>query len=311
MITRALSVCLLLFAAVANALGQASAPQAGAPSPVEAANASAGAQIAPPGDVKLRADLAKAVARLAAVESSIAKSAERADTVALRTSKFSLYTVLGTALLTAILTLVGQHLLMRHQRKMSARDSQNEVANAYVDWQLKQLSELYGPLRALLGQSNEIYRQMNRALISADKDRFRLVPGDDFDGQEFQIMHGGEWIRFRTVQHLPEVYGKEFGVEPYFDDVVAVGERMASVIRDKAGFARSEDANLLAYLGKYLGHFLVLKRLHERAKNGQELVLNDADRKATFPSEIQKLVSEGFAEINKQVMEWRKPRATV
>lgn len=311
MIARATSVCLLLFAFVVDAAGQASAPQAAASAPVMAASGPVVAQAAAVTDDKLRAELEMAVSRLAAVESSIAKSADRADAVAMRTSRFSLYTVLGTALLTAILTLVGQHLLMRHQRKMSARDSENEVANSYVDWQLKQLSELYGPLRALLGQSNEIYRQMNRALIGADKDRFRLVDGDDFDGKEFQIKLDEQWTRFRTVQHLPEVYGKMYGVEPYFDDVVAVGERMADVIREKAGYARSEDSDLLVYLGKYLGHFFVLKRLYERAKAGQEIVVNEADRAATFPKKIQKLVCEGFAEINKQVMEWRKPKASV
>lgn len=228
----------------------------------------------------------------------------------MRSSLISLATVLGTALLTAILTLVGQHLLMKHQRTMGSRDARNEVANSYVDWQLKQLSSLYGPLRALLGQSNEIYRQMNRALISANSSQFQLVEGDDFDGQEFQIRIGEVWTRFRTVQHLSEVYKKGFGVEPYFDDVVAVGERMADVIRQNAGYARSEDLDLLSYLGKYLGHFLVLKRLHERAKADEKIVLNDADRAATFPNQIQTLVSNGFKEINDQIMAWRKPAAS-
>lgn len=313
MITRALAICSLLLAVVADAAGQANALQAGGFTAAEAASAPAGAsspQVSVVVDDKLRADLAAAVTRLAAVESSIAKSSDRADAVAMRSSWLSLGTVVGTALLTAGLTLLGQHLLMRHQQKMSARDSQNEVANAYVDWQLKQLSELYGPLRALLGQSNEIYRQMNRALISADSSRFQLVDGDDFDGKEFQIRIDENWTRFRTVQHLADVYNRDYGVEPYFDDVVAVGERMANVIREKAGYARSEDADLLAYLGKYLGHFFVLKRLHERAKSRQDIVLNEADRAATFPNKIQSLVSDGFADINKQVMEWRKPMVT-
>jgi hypothetical protein len=310
---RALSICLPLLLVVTHVAGQANVPQSGA-SALNTASTSAGAhpsQVAVVVDDKLRADLAAAVTRLSAVESSIGRSADRADAVAVRSSWFSLATVLGTALFTAALTLVGQHLLMRHQRKMNARDSQNEVANAYVDWQLNQLSELYGPLRALLGQSNEIYRQMNRALISADKSRFQLVDGDDFDGKEFQINFGGDWTRFRTVQHLVEVYNRGYGVEPYFDDVVKVGERMADVIRDKAGYARSEDADLLIYLGKYLGHFFVLQRLHEQAKAGQEILLNEADRQATFPNKIQTLVSDGFATINKQVMEWRKPVASV
>jgi hypothetical protein len=313
MITRALCMCFLLLGGFANAADQASGSLVGAFHSV-AASAPASAsvpQVSIIVDDRLRADLAVSVTRLSAVESSIAKSAERADAVAIRSSWFTLGTVVGTALLTAGLTLLGQHLLMKHQRIMSARDAQNEVANAYVEWQLRQLSELYGPLRALFGQSNEIYRQMNLALISADKCRFQLVDGDDFDGKEFQIKLGENWTRFRTVQHLTEVYSRGYGVEPYFDDVVTIGERTADVIKQNAGYARSEDIDLLIYMGKYLGHFLVLKRLHERAKAGQEIVLNDADRAATFPNQIQSFVADGFAAIHKQVMEWRKPEASV
>lgn len=257
-------------------------------------------------DEKLRAELTNASARLVAVETSIGKAGERADQVALRTSRYSFYTVLGTALLTATLSLLAQALLMRHQRKINRADSAAKVANTYVEWQLQQLSELYGPIRALLGQSNILYRQMNRALVSADSARFQLVPGDDFDGQEFQIHLAGGWLRFRTVKHLAEVYNKSYGVEPYFDDVIEVGSRMVDVIREKAGFARQDDDELVQVMGNYLAHYLVLKRLHERAKTGEKLHLNAADEHATFPNQIQKLVDNGFKKINQEVMEWRK-----
>ena len=111
---------------------------------------------------------------------------------------------------------------------------------------------------------------------------------------------------FEAVKHLAEVYNKNYGVEPYFDDVIEVGSRMVDVIREKAGFARPEDDELVKVMGEYLAHYLVLKRLHERAKTGGKLHLNAADEHATFPNQVQSLVDKGFKTINQQVMEWRK-----
>lgn len=299
LLSLALCVWFLFSATVAS--GQALPAATPASSPASGSAIQKQAQ-----DEKLRLELANAATRLAAVETSIAKAGDRADQVALRTSQYSLATVLGTALLTATLSLLAQWLLMRHQRKINRADSEAKVSNTYVEWQLQQLSELYGPIRALLGQSNVLYRQMNRALVSADSARFQLVPGEDFDGQEFQIHLDGVWMRFRTVKHLAEVYNKDYGVEPYFNDVIEVGARMVDVIREKAGFARPEDDELVQVMGSYLAHYLVLKRLHDRAKTGDKLHLNAADEHATFPNQIQKLVDNGFKAINHQVMEWRK-----
>ena len=261
-------------------------------------------------DEKLRSELANAASRLASVESAIAKSADRAEEVADRTSRYSLFTVLGTALVTALVSLFAQWLLMRHQRNINRADSEAKVANSYVEWQLQQLSELYGPVRALLGQSNVLYRQMNKALIAADASRFQLISGTDFDNLEFQILVDEKWVRFRTVRHLDEVYNKDYGVEPYFDDVIDVGSRLAKVIRQKAGFARQDDNDLVQVMGEYLAHYLVLKRLHDRAKSGEEIHMNAADEQAIFPNRIQELFDKGFKSINQQVMEWRKFPAT-
>lgn len=250
-------------------------------------------------------ELANAASKLVSVEAAIAKSTDKADQVARRTSRYSLYTVICTALLTATFSLLAQLLLMRHQRQINRTDSEAKVANSYIEWQLKQLAELYGPVRALLGQSNVLYRQMNRALVSANPQVFRIEPGCDFDGNEFQICIDGEWTRFRTVKHLSEVYNKGYGVEPYFDDVVDVGARLADVIREKAGFASQEDNELIKVMGEYLGHYLVLKRLHERAKEGKQVHANSADELAVFPADLQTLVDNGFRSINTHIMTWR------
>jgi hypothetical protein len=251
-------------------------------------------------DEKLRADLVSATAKLSSLEGAISKSGERADRAAERSFWIALAAI-GASLL-------AQLLLMWHQRVINRDQAQAEVSNSYVEWQLKQLSELYGPLRALLGQSNAMYRQMNRALAAAKPDVFRMmkVKGADFDDEEFQICKDGVWIRFRTVKHLGEVYNNGCGIEPYFDDVVAVGSRMVDLIRDKAGYARPDDRDIVAVMGSYLAHFAVLSRLHQRAKDGQPILTNKADEEATFPIEIQNVVNRGFDAINGEIMDWRK-----
>jgi hypothetical protein len=245
--------------------------------------------------------------RLNAVESAIIKAAERADLDRSRTSWFAFWTVIASGILSCFSGLVIQNFVMRHQRAINKDKAHAEVSNSYIEWQLKQLSELYGPLRALLGQSNAMYRQMNRVLESAAPEMFRLKreQGADFDNEVFEIFKNDQWSRFRTVKHLDDVYGKGYGVEPYFDDVVEVGARMANLMRDKAGYVQPSDRNLIEVMGAYLAHYAVLSRLHKRAKDGAPNKANTSDEKATFPISIQKLVNDGYDTINQEVMNWK------
>jgi len=252
---------------------------------------------------KIRFDLIASVNRLTNLESSITEASERAETTSIRSSLLAFLTVT----LSVAVGLLGQYFLIRHQRGLSQQQERAKVSNSYIEWQLKQLSELYGPLRALLGQSIAIYRQMNMCLIAADEKKFRLSskPGADFDDVEFQTFLSGTWVQFRTVEHLPLVYNKNYGVEPYFDDVVRAGAAIADVIRKSAGYVRQEDAELIKIMGIYLAHYGVLCRLHERALKGEETYPTSADLNASFPRIIHELVDKGFNAINTQIMNWK------
>lgn len=236
---------------------------------------------------------------MSALERSVEKSSERAEAAA----RHSFW----LALATVIVALLNQWGLFRHQRIMRREDAADEISKTYVDWQLKQLTELYGPLRALLGQSNAMYRQMNKALAGARPQQFRLQQkeGGDFDNFVFQINKEGEWTQFRTVRDLGAVYNQSLGVEPYFDAVVKVGERMAKLIEDKAGYARPEDTELVKVMGVYLAHYSVLSRLHSAAQKKEPVEPTAGDQEATFPLEIQELVNKGFNALNEEVMTWR------
>jgi hypothetical protein len=203
--------------------------------------------------------------------------------------------------------------------ELAASRARLEIGGTLVARELEQLSELYGPLHALFGQSNALYRQMNQVLCDLDPERFQFKQGADFDEREFQILIDGQWERFRTVLHLGEVYGRRFGIEDYFDEIVAIGERIQKIVAEKAGFARPDDSDLLLVFGRYLAHYAILRRLHSELKarlgagdsieGSTTSVPMKVQESAVFPHEIQDLVKNGFEAISKDLMEWRRRAA--
>jgi hypothetical protein len=180
-------------------------------------------------------------------------------------------------------------------RRIAEDKSKLDVAKSIVDWKLKQLSELYGPLRTLFAQSNAVYRTMNVVLQNADPGKFKLLgpndlaseefkrfkPEADDDGKLFVIRRtaGGEWERFRTVLYIDEVYGKSYQVELYFDKTVDISRSIVTVIETKAGLALSDEGGetttsssrggnakledtLRHKFGQYLAHAGVLQSIH-------------------------------------------------
>jgi hypothetical protein len=208
----------------------------------------------------------------------------------------------------------------QQDRDLSEKQAKLQIGTAVIDWELKQLSLLYGPLRALLGQSRALYGEMNRVLLK-HTDLFRTTDGAD--GPEFQIQTSpGEWTRFRTVIHIFEVYGKGFGVETYFDEIVLIGAQMVKIIQQNAGYARAEEKELMVIFGKYLAHFAVLKSMHEAARAKLNPSSPDAGSgaatqspapevniSAAFPDVIHVLINQGFEAITADIEHWRNRAA--
>ena len=209
----------------------------------------------------------------------------------------------------------------RQEHELSERQAQLQIGHAVVEWELKQLSLLYGPVRALLGQSFGLYRQMNKVLEATDGSTFRFVRVEgNPDAQQFQMKTlEGTWERFRTVMHISQVYGQGFGVETYFDEIVAIGDRIVKIIEQQAGYARPEEKELMAVFAKYLAHFAVLKHVHEEAKQKVGEISKGAtiatisrkpsmkvDLSAVFPEELHGLIDEGFDALTKDIEDWRR-----
>jgi len=295
-------------------------------------------------------DLTEVAAQLRAIQSAIVKLTEKADKTDYTPAELGLLGSLLGVVIGGAITFFTQRRIITNQRDLAEKAAQDtkaladakaaqerelaenraklEIGNSLVQWQLKQLSELYGPLHALLRQSNALYRHMNTVLEKADPNRFRLrqgSPGDDYDNMIFEINLSRQWVRFRTIMHIGEVYGRNYGIEDYFDEVIAIGGRMVTVIAEKAGYARPEQSDLVSVFGKYLAHYSVLDRLHSGMKTKHETpgrggdALNQThdasapaivvDESAVFPKEIQGLVDAGFDAIVTALNEWRAKAA--
>ena len=235
------------------------------------------------------------------------------------------------AMVAALVAILTQHLRARQDRELASERAKLEINSSFVEWHLKQLSELYGPLHALLQQSQSLYRHMNSVLIGKDGAKFRMQKSagtDRIDGNEFQICLGNKWIRFRTVLHISEVYGCGYGVEDYFDEISDIGGRMVTVIREKAGYALPQQTDLVPLFGKYLAHQAVLERLvkHHKTIAGREAQAADGkkdlarppmegginvDQSAVFPGEIQGIVATGYQTIIHDLNAWRQKAGSV
>jgi hypothetical protein len=235
------------------------------------------------------------------------------------------------AIVAALVAILTQHLRARQDRELASERARLEINTSFVEWHLKQLSELYGPLHALLQQSQSLYRHMNSVLIGKDGAKFRMQKSagtDRIDGKVFEICIGNEWVRFRTVLHISEVYDCGYGVEDYFDEISDIGGRMVTVIREKAGYALPEQTDLVPLFGKYLAHQAVLERLvkHHKTLAGRATQAADGkpvstpptkdgginvDESAVFPGEIQGIVATGYQTIINELNAWRQKAGSV
>jgi hypothetical protein len=280
---------LLLSLPFAVVLGQPTTPPtATAPQPA-ATVSQAPVQVVPTADLATKREVDALRDSVAKMTAAVDKLAEKGP--GLVTPIFGFLGVLVGGLVTWAIAKSKE----KADRHIAEDKAKLDVAKSIVDWQLKQLSELYGPLRTLFAQSNAVYRTMNVVLQNEDPGMFKLLEPNDLASEEFKQFQpeadddgrlfvirrtaGGEWERFRTVLYIDEVYGKTYQVELYFDTIVDISHRIVTVIEKKAGLALSDESgatttsssrggnakleDTLKYkFGQYLAHATVLQSIH-------------------------------------------------
>lgn len=189
------------------------------------------------------------------------------------------------------------------ERDLAREKAVLEAARALRDWRTKQLEQLYGPLRALLGHSKGVYDQMCLQLQKREgTSKYRHITDEkSTSGQSFQIYDSGSWGSFRLLDRLPSVYKQELGVVQLIDEILSIGAQIVDTIRKNAGLALPEQEELSKTFSEYLAHYAVMKELYESAKQGrptQEYTVG------YYPRQMNKLVDKGFEIVIHDISKW-------
>lgn len=287
-----------------------------------------------PQDATAADSTARIVTSIAEVQSSLSRIDAKLASAWWMTPATTLVSVVIGGLLSGVVAYRMQARLLKHQgvqaheratleRELAEKKARHEVEQSKFELHVRQLTELYGPLRSLFDGSNEIYRRMNEILILHDPERFRdltriagATPPEqvDPDGRYFEIRDEStkKWRKFRTIVDWNEVYGKGVGVDGYFDRIVDIGNRVSALIGEKAGLVMPHHGQLLRAFGKYLAHFQVLKELHTQStsmppSHSGAVVPMKIREEAAFPNEIQKLVKAGSEELLLELGRFAQP----
>ena len=197
-----------------------------------------------------------------ALQRSVANISDQVDKLTSKTASgwtaalFGLFGVIAGGAINFLATRRIAKEKTAEDRKVAEEKAKFDVAKSIVEWKLRQLAELYGPLRTLFAQSNAVYRTMNTVLQSLDSEKFKLLEPSDFEKADFasfkkdadldgklfivRLAREASWVRFRTVLYIDEVYGKHYEIELYFDKIVAISTSIVEVISTKAGLALSD-----------------------------------------------------------------------
>ncbi|MET0002064.1 MAG: hypothetical protein ABW087_00355 [Candidatus Thiodiazotropha sp.] len=211
-------------------------------------------------------------------------------------------TLLGAAL-GGIATYFLQNLQQKHERKRMHESAIFEAKQLIVQEQALRREKLYAPLKTLLGQSKVLYDQMCSQLTVKDTDNQYEWKEDESStsGQSFGVIENGEWVPFRLLNKLPNVYRKGLGLDYLIDEIFNTGEQISELIKSSAGHVLPEQPELAITMQKYLAHFTVMREIRDSviAKKPPKNYAVGA-----YPRGLNKQVDRGFELLTASIEKW-------
>lgn len=226
---------------------------------------------------------------------------------------------LGKYLIAALSAMVGgliaglinwylQHQKLKHEKEQAIKGIGIDAAKELNGLRLRQLGELYGPLKALLGQSKGVHHQLCLQLVQSDPARFRLQDDPNSTlGKSCEIYSQGKWEPFRLLYEIHTLYGNRHKIDPLVTQIIKISKSIIDVIRDKAGLALSEQSEIHDAFAKYLSHIAILEDAYQTARSpaGKRKVLGVREYSyGAYPRELNKLVDDGFCKISLELKGW-------
>lgn len=159
-----------------------------------------------------------------------------------------------------------------------------EAQTKIIEYRSKQAHEFYYPLLLSLQRSSGVRRQLCDLLHKKDPARFQFHAKES-DGREHLFIHDDsmpEPVRFRLIEAMHELATQHPETIPMVKEIVAIGEKMSTLIHDKGGlvlvhekegdYALSSDKTLTGSLGQYLAHYSILREVVQKAEEPAQLV---------------------------------------
>lgn len=276
------------------------------PAPVPPSSQSPAATLAPPpaatgaaseqDPVNLQADLRASEGRLRQ---------------AIADNKPSGWEKLWPAILGLIGVLVGGAINVWVQRRQRAASEQAhrattafEAQTKIIDYRSRQAHEFYHPLWLMLQRSSGVRDQLCDHLANKDPSRFRMDrdPEDERDYLFVFGPNGTPRVRFRLIEAMHELATQHREILPLVNEIVAIGEKMSTLIHDKGGLVVSSHTDLADVLGRYLAHFSILREVAAKASNPSEL--QGITYNVLYPIEMDRELKRGITFLQDTLEKW-------
>lgn len=186
----------------------------------------------------------------------------------------------------------------RANRAGSAFGAQTKI----IEYRSKQAHEFYYPLFLSLQRSSGIRRQLCDHLKAKNPLRFDFRKDNDGKEHLFVYNESSTPARFRLIEAMHELSSQHPETLPMVDEIVEIGEQMATLIHDKGGLALASSQQLTHVLGSYLAHFSILREVARKTKEPQSLA--GIKYNVLYPSELERLLQEDISFLQASIAKW-------
>jgi hypothetical protein len=175
------------------------------------------------------------------------------------------------ATIAAVVSIIGLIFSAILQSRALKSAAARDVANAMLDFRLRQLNDLYGPLFLLLEQSERLAKKLRESLPDPQED-------------------------WRLLDHMDEVKADP-QMRAVVEMILEIGEKIEGLLLSRAGLALSPGPP--ATFGLYLGHVAIMKSMF-RDNLRPKIAEHDY-----YPRQLNRDVKDGYDSIQREIDDLR------
>lgn len=177
----------------------------------------------------------------------------------------------------------------------------NEALSKITDFQSKQLNEFYAPIRFMLQRTGVVRQQLCEMLVEHPEGASKFYFKTENNRTHLYLTSSDK--PFRLIHEMHDLATKFPAVIPLVGEIIAIGDQISKLIYEKGGLAKADNFELSIALGKYLGHYSILKEIYSKALlNPQSLI--EIKYSMGYPRELDNLLEKDAGELTRKITNW-------